>query len=92
MLRILILSLSALILLSSNLHAQNFMGYPCTDDCSGHEAGYNWAENKGIESPDDCGGNSSSFIEGCKAYAEEQENENEQENESDESSESSDDY
>jgi hypothetical protein len=49
-----------------------FMGYSCTDDCSGHEAGYNWAEENGIDDPDDCGGNSDSFIEGCQAYAEEQ--------------------
>lgn len=46
-----------------------FMGYLCTDDCSGHERGYEWAEEKGIEDPDDCGGNSESFIEGCRAYA-----------------------
>lgn len=49
-----------------------FRGYDCVDDCSGHEAGYEWAEDKGIDDPDDCGGNSQSFIEGCKAYAEEQ--------------------
>lgn len=48
-----------------------FHGDTCTDDCSGHEAGYNWAEEQGITSPDDCGGNSSSFIEGCESYAEE---------------------
>ena len=52
--------------------AQTFRGYPCTVDCSGHEAGYEWAERKGIEDPDDCGGNSNSFIEGCEAWAEEQ--------------------
>jgi hypothetical protein len=52
--------------------ASSFMGYPCTIDCSGHEAGYNWAEQHGIDDPDDCTGNSSSFIEGCQAYAEEQ--------------------
>jgi len=50
---------------------QTFHGYDCTEDCSGHEAGYDWAEEKGITDPDDCGGNSNSFIEGCRAYAEE---------------------
>jgi hypothetical protein len=50
---------------------QTFHGNTCTDDCSGHEAGYNWAEEKGITDPDDCGGNSNSFIEGCQSYAEE---------------------
>ena len=48
-----------------------FHGNTCTGDCSGHEAGYNWAEEKGITDPDDCGGKSSSFIEGCESYAEE---------------------
>ena len=46
-----------------------FHGYDCTDDCSGHQAGYDWAEQHGITDPDQCGGNSESFIEGCKAYA-----------------------
>jgi len=50
----------------------DFKGYPCTIDCSGHEAGYKWAEEKDIDDPDDCGGNSESFIEGCQAYAKEQ--------------------
>lgn len=49
-----------------------FNGYPCTVDCSGHEAGYEWAADKGISDPSDCGGNSDSFIEGCEAYANEQ--------------------
>jgi hypothetical protein len=50
---------------------RTFKGYTCTGDCSGHEAGYAWAEENGISDPDDCGGNSNSFIEGCEAYAEE---------------------
>lgn len=48
---------------------------------SGHEAGRNWAEEKGIDDPDDCGGNSDSFIEGCQEYAEEQQEEEEQQQE-----------
>lgn len=46
--------------------------WECTDDCSGHEAGYEWAADNGISDPDDCGGKSDSFIEGCEAYANEQ--------------------
>jgi len=46
-----------------------FHGYTCLDDCSGHQAGYDWAEEHGITDPSECGGNSESFIEGCKAYA-----------------------
>jgi len=49
-----------------------FGDYDCKDDCSGHQAGYDWAEEHDIDDPDDCGGNSESFIEGCRAYAEEQ--------------------
>ncbi|TSC65279.1 MAG: hypothetical protein CEO22_533 [Candidatus Berkelbacteria bacterium Gr01-1014_85] len=49
-----------------------FNGYSCTSDCSGHEAGYDWADENGIDDPDDCDGNSNSFIEGCESYAEEQ--------------------
>lgn len=49
-----------------------FHGYDCQDDCSGHEAGYEWAERKGITDPDDCRGNSDSFIEGCVAFTEEE--------------------
>lgn len=55
-----------------NQEPPSFRGYPCTVDCSGHEAGYQWAEEKGIADPDDCSGNSNSFVEGCRAYAEEQ--------------------
>jgi hypothetical protein len=49
----------------------SYAGYDCTQDCSGHEAGYQWAAENGITDPDNCGGNSWSFIEGCRAYAEE---------------------
>lgn len=28
-----------------------FNGYSCVDDCSGHEAGYAWAEKQGIYDP-----------------------------------------
>jgi len=44
--------------------------YGCTDDCSGHEAGYPWADDNDVTDPDDCGGDSQSFIEGCQAHAE----------------------
>lgn len=45
--------------------------YGCTQDCSGHQAGWDWAADNGITSPYDCGGTSQSFTEGCMAYAEE---------------------
>ena len=49
----------------------SYAGDGCTEDCSGHEAGYQWAMDKGITDPDNCGGKSWSFEEGCRAYAEE---------------------
>lgn len=50
-----------------------FAGYECTEDCSGHEAGYAWAEEHGISDGDECDAagehsNSPSFAEGCHAY------------------------
>lgn len=48
-----------------------FHGDGCTLDCSGHEAGYEWARDRGVTSADECGGTHWSFEEGCKAYAEE---------------------
>ncbi|TPI65050.1 hypothetical protein FJ417_00270 [Mesorhizobium sp. B3-1-7] len=51
---------------------QTFDGYDCTADCSGHQAGYDWAERNGISDPSHCDGNSRSFNEGCQAYVEEQ--------------------
>jgi len=57
-----------------------FHGYDCTNDCSGHEAGYQWAEEHEIADQDECGGNSESFIEGCKAYVEEQSSHDNDEN------------
>lgn len=55
----------------SNSGGSYFNGYPCTEDCSGHEAGYEWADENGIDDMDDCGGSSNSFIEGCESYVEE---------------------
>jgi len=62
-----ILLIALLIILSTAINVK--LGY-CS---SGHGAGYEWAEMKGIDDPDDCSGNSQSFIEGCQSYAEEQE-------------------
>lgn len=56
-----------------------YMGYGCTVNCDGHEAGYRWAEERGIENEWECGGKSWSFEEGCRSYAEEHEKEREAE-------------
>lgn len=47
----------------------SFGSYPCGSDCSKDEAGYRWAIEQGINDPDDCTGNTSEFIEGCRVYA-----------------------
>lgn len=43
----------------------------CTEDCSGHDAGYQWAQDNGIDDPDDCSEKRWSFEEGCRSYPEE---------------------
>lgn len=42
--------------------------YGCTDDCSGHEAGFEWAKENGV-TDGSCYGDSASFTEGCQSYA-----------------------
>jgi hypothetical protein len=42
-----------------------FGGYACKVDCSGHRAGYAWAQRRDVRSRDGCTGKSKSFIEGC---------------------------
>lgn len=39
---------------------------------SGHDAGYQWAQDHSITNPDECGGNSQSFREGCLLWVKEQ--------------------
>ena len=52
--------------------SREFGGYECTDDCSGHAAGYRWAEVQNISGASGCPsrGGSLSFYEGCLAYVE----------------------
>lgn len=50
------------------LNGSKFFGYRCTEECSGHEAGYIWAMANHINFISDCDGQSQSFIEGCMAY------------------------
>lgn len=80
--KILLASLFTFYSISLPALAETYKGYECTVDCSGHEAGYEWAEEKGITDESDCGGNSNSFIEGCHSYVEEQNGSGEVEEES----------
>ena len=50
---------------------EEFHGYECSDDCSGHDAGYEWADENGVCDEYFDGGNSESFAEGVRIYAEE---------------------
>ncbi|MBC7506651.1 MAG: hypothetical protein H7267_13145 [Sandarakinorhabdus sp.] len=52
--------------------AGSFEGDECTVDCGGHEAGREWAKQRGVTDEGECGGRSWSFREGCAAYAREQ--------------------
>ncbi|MER9455564.1 hypothetical protein [Mesorhizobium sp. M0478] len=52
------------------LAQQTFGGNECTDDCSGHKAGYDWAEQNQISDESNCSSNSQSFNEGCQTYVE----------------------
>ena len=61
------------LLSGSGAQAQSFHGYPCEGDCSSNQAGYNWAEQNGVTDPSSCGGDSQGFVDGCQAWAEEQE-------------------
>jgi hypothetical protein len=59
----------------------------CTSDCSGHDAGFDWARNEGIADASDCSGDSQSFREGCEAFANAREQAADDELQSDEQSE-----
>lgn len=48
-------------------------GDDCTQDCSGHEAGFEWAKENDVGDIIYCEGTSQSFIEGCEAYVKEME-------------------
>ena len=52
-----------------------FKGKRCTDDCSGHLAGYKWAAQFGATKEEICIGKSESFQEGCIAYVDDRKDE-----------------
>jgi hypothetical protein len=67
-----IVSTLAMLIMASEAHAREFGGYDCSDDCSGHAAGYRWAETNSIKAERDCPlrGGAVSFYEGCLVYVE----------------------
>lgn len=54
----------------SGAAASTFGGNPCLTDCSGHQAGYDWAEQNDIDDEYHCNTPSNSFNEGCQSYVE----------------------
>lgn len=52
---------------STSASADTFDGYDCTGDCSGHQAGYDWAEENEIDDSESCDTASQSFNEGCQS-------------------------
>ena len=55
--------------LSGSTYQDHFGTSDCNDDCSGHEAGFAWAQENDVTDPEYCGGKSRSFVEGCQAFA-----------------------
>jgi len=51
---------------AESVEAPDFDG--CTDDCSGHQAGFDWAQENDLTDESECGGNSQSFIDGCEQF------------------------
>jgi len=60
----------AILIVTGEARAREFGGYECSNDCSGHAAGYRWAEAHGITAESDCPlrGGAISFYEGCLVY------------------------
>ncbi|RON53103.1 hypothetical protein [Pseudomonas frederiksbergensis] len=56
---------------STTAIAATFDGNQCLGDCSGHQAGYDWAEQNGVDDESSCSTPSASFNEGCQSYVEE---------------------
>jgi len=56
---------------STTASADTFDGNPCLTDCSGHQAGYNWAEQNDVDDESSCSTPSASFNQGCESYVEE---------------------
>ncbi|WP_178083604.1 hypothetical protein [Pseudomonas sp. DY-1] len=63
-------ALSVLVLLAAFgvAHGATFDGNDCLDDCSGHQAGYEWAESNDIDDDSACSTDSPSFNEGCQSF------------------------
>ena len=62
-----VLAISARIY-TANTQDRTHAALNCTVDCSGYDAGYKWAEQRGIDDEDYCPDGNKFFYEGCVAY------------------------
>ena len=56
--------------LSSQSYEQENGSGDCTSDCSGHDAGWQYAKEHELSDASQCTGDSDSFVAGCKSYIE----------------------
>ena len=72
----LVLCFAASAVRAEEARTHTFGGYKCILDCSGHRAGYQWAESYHVTDADECEKilertpNRTSFYEGCMTYVE----------------------
>ncbi|WP_460929496.1 hypothetical protein [Pseudomonas sp. MC6] len=64
-------ALMASVLGSAPVTSATFDGNTCLGDCSGHQAGYDWAEQNDVDDESSCSTPSPSFNQGCESYVEE---------------------
>lgn len=63
-----LISAIATLTFAISAQANSFGGYQCIGDCSGHQAGFDWAEQNQIDDEASCSTSSNSFNEGCVSF------------------------
>lgn len=63
-----VMTLLASMLGITTANAATFDGNTCVGDCSGHQAGYDWAEQNNVDDESSCSAPSASFNQGCESY------------------------
>lgn len=60
------------LIVATPLHSQNqryFGGFPCTDRCRDHSAGFEYARQLRLKDPNQCAGPTLSYVQGCRVYS-----------------------
>ncbi|GEM_PF-5115479 len=55
----------------ADTNVRKFGSFKCMDDCSGHIAGYRWAQKNNVRHIKECNGKNRSFNEGCTLFVDE---------------------